>query len=351
MKNILYILLLVPIFLMAAEQQGEYLGSIPSETPAWFKESFLDLIEDVEEAAENDKRVMLYFHQHGCPYCAKLINENFTDEKIKSYVQSHFDGITINMWGDREVVSVGSQTFTEKQFSLALKVQYTPTVIFLNEKGKTILRLNGYYPKDKFRIALKYVGDKLEKEQSFTQFMQSEINSKKAKKLIKSDSLFIQTNDLTAQFFNNQKSTAVIFETENCEACEVMHNKILADKTTRDIVTQLNNVQLNAFSKQTIKTPKGKTKTVAQWADELNLGYYPSIVLFDENGDEVMRIEAFIKTFHFQSVYDYVLEKAYLTEPSFQRYISARGERIRDQGFDTDIWGYDSAYGRSINDK
>jgi thioredoxin-related protein len=66
------------------------------------------------------------------------------------------------------------------------------------------------------------------------------------------------------------------------------------------------------------------------------------VVFFDEAGKEVMRISAFLKTFHFQSVYAYVLDKAYLEEPEFQRYISARAEYIREAGFDTDIWGYDS---------
>ena len=55
-----------------------------------------------------------------------------------------------------------------------------------------------------------------------------------------------------------------------------------------------------------------------------------------------MRIDAFLKTFHFQSVYAYVLDKAYLEVPEFQRYISARADHIREAGFDTDIWGYDS---------
>ena len=50
----------------------------------------------------------------------------------------------------------------------------------------------------------------------------------------------------------------------------------------------------------------------------------------------------FLKTFHFQSVYAYVLEKAYLDQPQFQRYIEARADRIREAGFDADIWGYES---------
>ena len=77
-------------------------------------------------------------------------------------------------------------------------------------------------------------------------------------------------------------------------------------------------------------------------ARELGIDYTPSVVFFDRSGKEVMRISAFVKTFHFQSVYAYVLERAYLHEPEFQRYISARADHIREAGFDTDIWGYES---------
>jgi hypothetical protein len=53
-----------------------------------------------------------------------------------------------------------------------------------------------------------------------------------------------------------------------------------------------------------------------------------------------MRIESFLKTFHTQSVFDYVLSEAYVEQPNFQRYLSARADRLRDQGVDVDIFGY-----------
>ncbi len=70
------------------------------------------------------------------------------------------------------------------------------------------------------------------------------------------------------------------------------------------------------------------------------MNYAPSVVFFDASGKEVMRTDAFLKTFHFQSVLDYVLTEAYRTEPSFQRFISARADRLREQGIDVDIWNY-----------
>jgi len=107
-------------------------------------------------------------------------------------------------------------------------------------------------------------------------------------------------------------------------------------------VRQASNVQFNVASAQGLTTPDGRQMTVGQWARELGIAYTPSLVFFDTDGKEVMRIDAFLKTFHFQSVYAYVLEQAYLEEPSFQRFISARAEHLREAGYDTDIWGYDS---------
>jgi len=74
----LFILLLYCVVAWAAETQAlkaDMVNPGYHEKPAWFKESFLDLREDIKEATENKKRVLLYFYQDGCPYCAKLLQE------------------------------------------------------------------------------------------------------------------------------------------------------------------------------------------------------------------------------------------------------------------------------------
>ena len=66
---------------------------VPGE-PAWFKESFLDIREDIAEATTTGRRVLLYFYQDGCPYCAKLLNDNFGNREIAEKTQQGFDVIT-----------------------------------------------------------------------------------------------------------------------------------------------------------------------------------------------------------------------------------------------------------------
>lgn len=325
--------------LAAERKEGRFFGAIQAEKPDWFKQSFLELEEDVAEAAEAGRRVMIYFHQDGCPYCARLVEENFADPDIKAYIQQHFDGIAINMWGDREVISVGGRTFTEKTFAAALKVQYTPTLIFLDESGKVALRLNGYYPPRDFRAALNFVAQKRETRESFAQYRLAQLPAEGS---LIDENFYLENSDLAALSAKSERPLVVYFESPDCSECRTMHQRVLADVATRNLVTQADNVQLDVGSSRSIVTPAGAVTTARQWALDLGISYTPSLVFFDASGKEVMRVEAFLKTFHFQSVYAYVLEKAYLEEPEFQRYISERADQIREAGFDTDIWGYES---------
>jgi len=321
---------------------GASLGAKASEAPEWFKESFLEFEEDIAEAGAAGKRVMLYFHQDSCPYCARLVKESFNDPQTEAYMRKHFDAITINMWGDREVITVGGQQFSEKEFSAALRVQYTPTLLFLDERGQQALRLDGYYPRDQFLAALRYVAEHQEGRVSFSSYMLDQQKPSSANLI--DEAFFISTYRLDELSAQSDGPMAVFFESGDCDNCQILHQRILADAATRQLVVKMQNVQFDINSNAKIITPDGKQMELKQWVRELGIVYTPSVVFFDTSGIEVMRIGAFMKTFHFQSVYDYVLEKAYLSEPSFQRYIAERAEKIREAGFDTNIWGYESIH-------
>ena len=315
---------------------GEFKGVKLVEIPAWFKSSFLNIKDDVEEATESGKRVMVYFHQNGCPYCAKLVNDNFKDKKTVDYMAKHFDAVDINMWGDREVVGLDGKNYNEKSYAASLKVWFTPTILFFDEKGKVALRINGYYPKDKFLIALRYVAEKKNTQLAFSEYYKKFSQTKKPGKLI-SESLFVKPSYDLKKLKQDKKPLAILFEQADCKDCEHLHNVSLKDKDTLDILKQFNIVQLDRWADTPVIDLDGKPTTAKKLADKLNIAFAPSAVLYDK-GVEIIRIEAFLKSFHVQSVFDYVLSAGYKKETSFQRYLEHRADVIREKGKTVDIW-------------
>ena len=62
--------------------------------PEWFKQSFLDLDEDLREALDAGKKgIVVYFGQKRCAYCKMLMEVNFQTPDIVNYTRQHFDVI------------------------------------------------------------------------------------------------------------------------------------------------------------------------------------------------------------------------------------------------------------------
>ncbi|TCV84091.1 thioredoxin family protein [Sulfurirhabdus autotrophica] len=308
------------------------------EIPSWFKESFLDLDKDIKEAAAEKKRVMLYFGQDGCPYCTKLMQVNFSQKDIVAQMHRYYDAIALNIWGDREVTWLDGKTRTEKEFAAFLRVQFTPTLLFIDEQGMVVLRINGYYPPHKLRAALDYVGKHMENQTPFHDYLKTAATEPSSGKLHDEPFFLTVPHDLQRTQQLSTKPLMVLFEQKECAECDEMHNKGFKDKYVLDLLKQFNVVRLSLFGKESLITPNGKKMTEAEWGRALNVAYTPGIVFFDTQGKEVFRVDAYLKSFHLASSLDYVASKSYLTQPNFQRFIESRADKMRKAGIPFDIW-------------
>jgi thioredoxin-related protein len=337
----LYLALLFTLLLasatLAAETKGRFLGAMNTEYPAWFKESFLNLKDDVADARAHHKRLMVIFHQDNCPYCNALVERNFSQKAIEDLTRQHFDAVAINMWGDREVTALDGQRVTEKAFAATNKVQFTPTILFFNEEGQLILRLNGYLPPARFQTALEFVAQHKEKETSYRDYAAQHEPAPAKGELHKEDFFRPPPFDLTRKG-PKARPIAVFCEQKDCPGCDTLHSQVLTDRDTRAVIARFDTIQLDMWSTTVLTTPQGKRTTAREWAKALDVKYAPTIVVFDAAGREIIRSEAFFKVFHTQGIFDYVSSGAYRKESSFQRYLSGRAEHLREQGQDVDIW-------------
>jgi len=304
------------------------------DKPAWFKESFLDLREDVDEATDAGKRVMLYFYQDGCPYCERLIKTNFSQHNIAAQAQNKFEVIAINMWGDREMTDLAGNSTSEKQFAITNRVQYTPTLLFLNEKGETIFRANGYYSPEKFSTLLSYIADKQEELIPFREYLVKAAPQKSSGKL------HIQPGYLSGNLRRKggDKPLLILFEQRDCAACDELHGDKFRRLEILNLLKKFDVAFIDIWSKGNITTPSGEQLSVQKWLKQLNVNYTPSMIFFDAQGQEVFRAEAYLRAFHTASALEYVSSRAYREQPEFQRYVDARADKIRAAGGLVDLW-------------
>lgn len=317
---------------------GEFRGAKNTVHPQWFKESFLEFEEDIEEAAAEGRRLMLYFHQDGCPYCNKLVEHNFSSEIMGQKVRQHFDVVAINMWGDREVVQVGGRQFSEKTLAAALDVDFTPTLLFFGENRKVVLRLDGYLPPEDFGLALEYVANRLESGSSWADYVAERRKGAATDLDNVMERALAPPYDL-AQGGQN-RPLAVLFEEGDCMNCNLLHEKTFRDPDAGPLLDRFDILQVNRWADTSVRLPDGTSTTASRWARDLGIGYSPAMVLFDPEGGVIMKINAQFRTFHILGALAYASSGAYHEEPNFQRYLSARAEEIREQGIDVDIWKY-----------
>jgi len=145
---------------LAQTKPGQVTGGRAHEMPSWFKSSFLNFKDDVEEARKAGRHILVFMDLNNCPYCARTLDENFRQGDTMEFIRKHFDVIAINILGAGEVTWIDGATYTEQSLAQKLKVVGTPALVFLSPQGKKVLQLNGYRTPPTLRHALAYVNDK-----------------------------------------------------------------------------------------------------------------------------------------------------------------------------------------------
>jgi len=306
------------------------------DIPPWFTESFLDFRDDVRDAARKGRRLMLYFGQDGCPYCRALMTTNFSQRSIVEKTRRHFVAIALNLWGDRETTWIDGRAMSEKALARRLEVQFTPTLLFLDERGKVVARLNGYYPPHRFEAVLDYVAGKHERSISLAAYLARHVRDSASPRLADEPFFLAPPHDLRRGA--DGKPLAVLFETPYCGACDELHREGLKRPQVRALLDRFDVARFAFGAPTKLTTPAGQVTTAAAWAVELGVTFAPTLVFFDAGGREVFRIDAYLRPFHLESSLDYVASGAYRDEPSFQRFIQGRAERIRARGARVDLW-------------
>jgi thioredoxin-related protein len=337
-QSVLLVLVLFPVHVPAADEESfDILGIDDSprirdvQYPSWFKLSFLDLQEDLDEAVANLKQgIIVYFSQKDCGYCEIMAKVNFGREKdIVQYTRKHFDVVPIDIWGSREVNDMEGHTLAERDYAVREKTNFTPSMIYYDKDGNEALRLRGYYPPYKFRAALEYVVDGFYKKETFRDYLARADPPPKFEVGDLNYQEFFQAPPyaLDRSRFPAQRPLVVFFEQRDCHACDILHTDPLSDKYALEFLKGFEAIQLDMWSDTPVLTPDGQRLTALEWAGQLGLFYAPALVFFDERGKEIIRIDSVVRLYRLRGVLEYVLHKGYLEAPTFQRWREMQSQR------------------------
>ncbi|MFZ5555259.1 MAG: thioredoxin family protein [Pseudomonadota bacterium] len=308
---------------------GRLTGGIKYTLPSWFKVGFLDFKHDVEDARRKGRHVMAFMHLDECPYCERMLEENFVRGDNKEFMQRNFDVIGVNIRGHLDVAWIDGKHYTEKALAQELRVIATPTVVFLDLDGNKVLQLNGYREPQAFRYALEYVQGRHYGKQPFAEYVAA--RAKPAVYILREHPLFAKVTN----FKDFRKPLAILFEDKACADCARFHDRTLNHPDVLAEMKKFTFVRLDTDSTAPIVDLDGRTTTAGAWTKALGLTYRPSVVMYNE-GKEVFRMDTRLYHFHFKEALRYVSGGWYKQYPVKSDYSAARREELLKQGVTID---------------
>lgn len=147
----------------------------------WFLDSFLELADDVDTAAEANKRLAIMWELKGCPYCKETHFVNFSDPEINDFIRANFDILQLNIIGSRMVTDFDGEEMSEKELAKKYGIRFTPTFQFfppasegLADKPaleREVARAPGYLKPRYFLAMFRYVHERAYETEGFRSYV------------------------------------------------------------------------------------------------------------------------------------------------------------------------------------
>ena len=291
--------------------------------PPWFKDTFFDLSDDLLEAKLAGKRgIIVYFSQKNCNHCVAFNETTLNDKTIQKRLTEKYDVIALDIFSDVEIILPNGKETTIKNYAEVSRARFTPTLLFYGVENRPLVKIVGFYPPEKFGRVLDYIDGQHYKSTKLSKYLRSLKQQTQSSGITFDSELFgNQLHNLGTDKQDNKIFSLVMFESPDCNSCERFHQRVLSDKTVRQLMKEYKNIHLDSSSTSTkITLHDGSVTNPQKWAETLQLNYDYSIVFFDEKGNEVHRIDAETGLDRMTGSLQYVQEKAYERHEQFLQW-------------------------------
>ena len=292
--------------------------------PDWFKQSFLDLGDDLEEAREAGKRgIIVFFSAKICSHCNAFLSTTLSDPTIMKRVQNQYDVIALDIFNDTEITDINDNIMSIRDYAETSKARLTPTLIFYGIENKKLVKIVGFYPPEKFTHVLDYIDGGEYKNIKLSEYIRRD-TSEKTEKVVNytHDYFTAPPHNLKRSKTNPGKPLIVVFDEPGCSACVRFHERVLSDEVVKKGIKPYDSIILDRTdNKSKLTLPDGRSLTPKEWANVLQLSYDISVVFFDSQGKEVHRLDSEAGRDRMKLSMLYVLDKGYERHEQYLRWI------------------------------
>lgn len=144
----------------------------------WMRTTFKDLNEDLADANAEGKRLVFFFEQRGCVYCAKMHKEVFMEQEVSEYIEKNYFVVQLNLHGSEEVTDFDGEVLIESQMARKWGMLFTPTIMFMpvevsgdkSAQAESVAMLPGAFSKGTTLDLFTWVNEKRYLDQSEEDF-------------------------------------------------------------------------------------------------------------------------------------------------------------------------------------
>lgn len=132
--------------------------------------AFVPFDEALRRAAQSGRRIFLYVGREGCPTCEQTNRESLADPALRTLLQSEYVVTYVDAEGAARLTLPTGERITEMDVNALLGIVGTPTFLFLEPDGSTILKRPGFQSIADFRLYDRFIREGHYRSQTLARF-------------------------------------------------------------------------------------------------------------------------------------------------------------------------------------
>lgn len=160
MRGLMFVILSAAFIFSCGEKAS------PEGAVTWY-----DFTTGIKMARDLKRPVLIDFHASWCRWCSVMEKETFNHAEVARRIKNDYIAVKVDLEAGKRI-TMGSQSFSPREFASMLGVRGLPSVAFMDRNGELITLIPGFVKAGTFIPLLEYIKSECYlKQVSFENYM------------------------------------------------------------------------------------------------------------------------------------------------------------------------------------